>query len=144
MNMNLDFQAFQSGALAFLLYFGMAAVVMIVFKFLYQLVTPYNEMRLIKDGCVPAAVTLSGAMLGFAIPVYKAISQAATPIEFLAWAVLAGVLQIVAFMIVRALLVKDLAARIERGEMSVAIYLAAVSVTVGLLNSASMTYWPAA
>lgn len=141
--MNIDWNAFGYGAGQFLLYFGMAAVVMIVFKFLYQMVTPYNEMKLIREGCVPAAVTLSGAMLGFAIPVYKSISQAATPIEFLTWAVLAGVLQIVAFIIVRAILVKDLAARIERGELSVAIYLAAVSVTVGLLNSASMTYVPA-
>jgi len=142
--MNLDFQAFQDGALAFLLYFGMAAVVMIAFKLLYQLVTPYDEMKLIKDGCVPAAITLSAAMIGFAIPLYKSISQAASPVEFLAWAALAGVLQILAFLVVRALLVKDLAARIERGELSVAIYLAAVSITVGLLNSASMTYWPEA
>lgn len=144
MDMNLDFEAFQDGALAFLLYFGMAAIVMIVFKYLYQMVTPYNEMRLIKDGCVPAAITLSAAMLGFAIPLYKAISQAASPFEFLAWALLAGVLQIVAFLVVRALFVKDLGARIERGEVSVAIYLGAVSITVGLLNSASMTYWPEA
>jgi putative membrane protein len=144
MDMNLDWQAFQNGALAFLLYFGMAAIVMVVFKFLYQAITPYNEMKLIRDGCVPAAITFSAAMIGFAIPLYKAISQAASPLEFLAWAALAAVLQILAFMIVRALLVKDLAARIERGELSVAIYLGAVSITVGLLNSASMTYWPEA
>lgn len=142
MEMNLDFQAFQDGAIAFLVYFGMAAIVMVAFKFAYQAVTPYNEMRLIRDGCVPAAVTLSAAMIGFAIPLYKSISQAATPLEFLAWAALAGLLQIVAFLIVRALLVKDLAARIERGELSVAIYLGAISITVGLINSASMTYWP--
>jgi putative membrane protein len=137
--MNLDFDAFQQGALQFLLYFGMAAAVLIVFKFLYQLVTPYNEMKLIKDGCVPAGITLSAAMIGFAIPVAKSISQATTPLEFLTWAALAGVLQIVAFLIVRMLLVKDLAARIERGELSVAIYLGSVSIAVGLLNAASMT-----
>ena len=137
--MNLDFAAFQQGALQFLLYFGMAAAVLIVFKFLYQLVTPYNEMKLIKDGCVPAGITLSAAMIGFAIPVAKSISQATTPLEFLSWAVLAAVLQIVAFVVVRGLLVKDLAARIERGELSVAIYLGSVSIAVGLLNAASMT-----
>ncbi len=32
--MNLDLQAFQDGALNFLLYFGMAAIVLVVFKFL--------------------------------------------------------------------------------------------------------------
>lgn len=137
--MNLDFAAFQTGAVNFLLYFGMAAIVLVVFKFLYQLVTPYNEMKLIRSGCTPAAITFSAAMIGFAIPVAKSISQATTPLEFLSWAVLAGVLQILAFVIVRALLVKDLAARIERGELSVAIYLGSVSIAVGLLNAASMT-----
>jgi putative membrane protein len=137
--MNLDLQAFQDGALNFLLYFGMAAIVLVVFKFVYQMVTPYNEMKLIRDGCSPAAITLSAAMIGFAIPVAKSISQATTPLDFLAWAVLAGVLQIVAFLIVRMILVKDLAARIERGELSVAIYLGSVSIAVGLLNAASMT-----
>jgi putative membrane protein len=137
--MNLDFQAFQDGALNFLLYFGMAAIVLVAFKFLYQLATPYNEMKLIRGGCTPAAVTFSAAMIGFAIPVAKSISQATTPLEFLVWAALAGVLQILAFVIVRSLLVKDLAARIERGELSVAIYLGSVSIAVGLLNAASMT-----
>jgi putative membrane protein len=137
--MILDFAAFQQGALLFLLYFGMGAAALIAFKFLYQLVTPYNEMKLIKDGCVPAGITLSAAMIGFAIPVSKSISQATTPLEFLSWVILAGVLQIIAFVIVRGLLVKDLAARIERGELSVAIYLGSVSIAVGLLNAASMT-----
>ena len=137
--MNLDFDAFQDGALQFLLYFGMAAAVLIAFKFVYQLVTPYNEMKLIRDGCTPAAITFSAAMIGFAIPVAKSLSQATTPVEFLIWALLAAVLQILAFVIVRAVLVKDLAARIERGELSVAIYLGSVSIAVGLLNAASMT-----
>lgn len=137
--MNIDLNAFAYGAGQFLLYFGMAAVVLIVFKFIYQMVTPYNEMKLIKEGCAPAAITLSAAMIGFAIPVAKSLSQATTPIEFLTWAALAGVLQIVAFVIVRAFLVKDLAARIERGELSVAIYLGSISIAVGLLNAASMT-----
>ncbi len=137
--MELDINAFFDGAKWFLAYFGMAAAVLIAFKFIYQMVTPYNEMKLIRDGCVPAAITLSAAMIGFAVPVAKSISQATNPLEFLSWAILAGVLQILAFVIVRGLLVKDLAARIERGELSVAIYLGAVSVAVGLLNAASMT-----
>lgn len=134
-----DTQAFVDGAVQFLIAFGLAAIVVIVFKFLYQLATPYNELKLIRDGCTPAAVTLSGAMIGFALPVAMALSQAVSPVEFLAWAALAGILQIVAFLLVRMLVIKDLAARIERGELSIGIYLAAISITVGLLNAASMT-----
>ena len=78
-------------------------------------------------------------MIGFAIPVAMSLSQAHSLAEFVAWAALAGIIQVVVFIIVRTLLVKDLAARIERGELSVAIYLASISIAVGLLNAASMT-----
>ncbi|WP_166040991.1 DUF350 domain-containing protein [Sphingosinicella sp. YJ22] len=137
--MNFDIQAFQQGALAFLLAFGSAGLVLIAFKYLYQLATPYNELKLIRDGNQCAAVTLGGALIGFAIPVSMSLSQAHSLAEFVAWAVLAGIIQIITFIIVRTLVVKDLAARIERGEFSVAIYLASISIAVGLLNAASMT-----
>lgn len=137
--MEFDLQAFQGGAIRFLMAFGMAGIVLILFKYLYQLATPYNEGKLIREGSLCAAITLGGATIGFALPVAMALSQAVSPLEFIAWAVLAGIIQIVTFLIVRTLVVKDLAARIERGETSVAIYLAAISIAVGLLNAASMT-----
>ena len=137
--MNFDIQAFQDGALAFLLAFGSAGLVLIVFKYLYQFATPYNELKLIRDGNQCAALTLGGATIGFAIPVAMSMSQAHSLAEFFAWAALAGIIQIVTFIIVRTLVVKDLAARIERGEFSTAIYLASLSIAVGLLNAASMT-----
>lgn len=137
--MNFDIQAFQQGALAFLLAFGSAGLVLIAFKYLYQLATPYNEMKLIREGSQCAAVTLGGALIGFAIPVSMSLSQAHSLAEFVAWSVLAGIIQIVVFIVIRTLVVKDLAARIERGELSVALYLAATSIAVGLLNAASMT-----
>ena len=137
--MNFDIQAFQDGALAFLLAFGSAGLALIVFKYAYQLATPHNELKLIREGNQCAAVTLGGAMIGFAIPVAMSMSQAHNLAEFFAWAVLAGIIQIVTFIIVRTLVVKDLAARIERGEFSTAIYLASLSIAVGLLNAASMT-----
>jgi len=137
--MNFDLQAFQHGAILFFAYFGMAALALVIFKFIYQMVTPYNELQLIRGGNQCAAVTLGGATIGFAIPVAKAVSQATTALEFVTWAVLAAVIQILAFIVMRSLVVKDLAARIEKGEFSVAIYLASISIAVGMLNAASMT-----
>lgn len=134
-----DWQAFQQGALWFLIAFGAAALFTVAFKILYQMVTPYQERRLIREGNVAAAITLSGALIGFAIALSKALSQATSPTEFAVWAVLAGLIQILVFVVVRAAVLRDLAARIERGEVSTAIYLAAISISAGLLNAASMT-----
>ncbi|HEX8216513.1 MAG TPA: DUF350 domain-containing protein [Allosphingosinicella sp.] len=134
-----DFQAFQQGALAFLAAFGVALLFMLAFQFLYQLVTPHDERRLIREGNAAAAVALGGALIGYALPVASALSVAHSIAEFSAWAALAAVIQILTFLIIRRLVVSDVGARIERGELPIAIYLAAISIGVGLLNAASMT-----
>ena len=59
--------------------------------------------------------------------------------EFAAWATLAGVIQIGVFVVISRLAFRNLATRIEAGEIAAAIYLAAISICVGLLNAACMT-----
>ncbi|HEX8400557.1 MAG TPA: DUF350 domain-containing protein [Allosphingosinicella sp.] len=135
-----DLQAFLDGALHFLIAIGLAAAFLVLFQYLYQMITPQDERRLIREGNVAAALPFAGAIIGFALPVASALSQTDSLAEFAAWAALAGVVQIVAFLIVKALVVKDVHARIERGEVATGVYLAAVAVAVGLINAASMTY----
>lgn len=138
--MNLDFQAFLNGAGHFILAFGLAALFLAVFKRLYQMSTPYDEARLIREGNTAAAVALGGAIIGFALPLASALTQTADPVEFAAWGVLAGVIQIVASLLVRRVIVRDMVERIEANNLASALYLGATSVGVGLLNAASMTY----
>jgi meiotically up-regulated gene 157 (Mug157) protein len=52
---------------------------------------------------------------------------------------LAGVIQIIAFLVVSRILYKALAARIEAGELAAGVYLASISIGVGMLNAACMT-----
>lgn len=134
-----DFSGFQAGALAFLLAFVVAGLFTLAFKVIYQLITPYRERELIRQGNVAAAIALAGALIGYVLPLASALSQTVSLLEFAAWATLAGVIQIVAFTAVRMIALPDVKARIEAGEVSVGIYLAAVSLAVGLLNAACMT-----
>jgi putative membrane protein len=134
-----DVVGFKSGAVAFLLAFVVAGVFTLVFKVVYQFITPYREKELIRQGNVAAAVTLAGALIGYVLPLASALSHTVSLLEFAAWATLAGVIQIVTFTVVRMVALPDVKARIENGEVSVAIYLAGVSIAVGLLNAACMT-----
>lgn len=134
-----DFQGFTQSALAFLVAFVAAGLFTVAFKIVYQLVTPYKEGELIRQGNVAAAVVLGGALIGYVLPLASALSNTVSLAEFAAWATLAGVIQIVAFTVVRLLVVKDMAHRIERGELAPAVYLFSISVAVGVLNAACMT-----
>jgi putative membrane protein len=134
-----DWFAFQTGATAFLIAFVAAVAFFVAFKFLYQLVTPYHERDLIRQGNSAAAVALGGALIGYVLPLASALSHTVSLPEFAAWALLAGVIQIASFIVVSRFVYKALAARIEAGEMAAGIYLASISIGVGLLNAACMT-----
>ena len=130
---------FQAGALSFLLAFAAAGLFTVTFKILYQWVTPYHERTLIRAGNTAAAISLGGALIGYVLPLASALSHTVSLMEFAAWALLAGIIQIVVFVIVSRLAFKNLAERIDKGEIAAAIYLASISICVGLLNAACMT-----
>jgi putative membrane protein len=135
----MDLHGFGASALAFVVAFVAAGLFTVIFKIVYQWVTPYNEGKLIREGNVAAALALGGALVGYVLPLASALSNTVTLLEFCAWAALAGVIQIAAFTLVRVVVMKDVAARIEKGEIAAGVYLLSISLAVGLLNAACMT-----
>lgn len=134
-----DFYGFAASALAFVVAFVAAGLFTVAFKVIYQWATPYHEASLIREGNTAAAIALGGALVGYVIPLASALSNTVSLIEFCAWAALAGVIQISAFTLVRMVVMKDVAARIERGEIAAGVYLMSISLAVGVLNAACMT-----
>ena len=135
----MDLHGFAASALAFVVAFVAAGLFTVIFKVVYQWVTPYNEGKLIREGNVAAALALGGALVGYVLPLASALSNTVTLLEFCAWAALAGVLQIAAFTLVRVVVMKDVTARIEKGEIAAGVYLMSISLAVGVLNAACMT-----
>lgn len=135
----LDLYGFAASALAFVVAFVAAGLFTLAFKVIYQWATPYHEATLIREGNTAAAIALGGALVGYVIPLASALSNTVSLIEFCAWAALAGVIQISAFTLIRMVVMKDVAARIERGEIAAGVYLMSISLAVGVLNAACMT-----
>jgi len=133
--------ALLTGILHFAAYFGLSLVFVIAFKFLYALVTPHDEWKLIReDKNTAAAIGFGGAILGFAIALGGAASNSVSLVDFATWALIALVAQLLAFAIARFGFMPRIVARIEEGEVSAGIMLAAIALAVGVLNAACMTY----
>ncbi|GAB3478198.1 DUF350 domain-containing protein [Azotobacter salinestris] len=122
----------------FLAYMLGAAVLFVLFQLVYTRLTPHREFSLIREGNVAAAIALAGAVIGFALPASNVIAYSVGLLDFVVWALIAAVVQLLAFFAVH-LALRDLAARIQKGEIAAGIYVAAVAVGVGLLNAACMT-----
>ena len=136
----MDFVKFSlSGFDQFLIYAGLAVAFIYAYMIVYLWVTPYKELKLIKDGNIAAALSLSGSVLGFTFPLAKAISQAMHPWDMMLWALIAGIVQIFVYVAVRYSLL-NVVRRIPDGQVATGIVLAAISISAGLLNAACMTY----
>jgi putative membrane protein len=125
----------------FLLYFSVSIVFVLAFKFVYIKLTPYDEWHLIKEEQnTAAAVALSGAFIGYCLAIAGAAKNSVSIIDFMVWGVVALLAQLIAFGIVRFILLPKVTEQIENNELPAGIVLAAVSVSVGVLNAACMTY----
>ncbi|MCW8127134.1 DUF350 domain-containing protein [Microbulbifer halophilus] len=130
-----------TGIVHFAAYFGLSLVLLIAFKFLYALVTPHDEWKLIREEKnTAAAIGFGGAVLGFAIALGGAASNSVSLLDFATWALIALVAQLLAFAIIRFGFMPRIVARIEEGEISAGVMLAATTISVGVLNAACMSY----
>lgn len=130
-----------AGLGAFLLYFSLSLAFLLLFKFVYVRFTPHDEWKLVKeDKNVAAAIGLSGSILGYAIAISGAASNSVNLVDFALWGIVALIAQLIAFAILRFGFMPKIVERIEAGEIPAGILMAAVSVSVGLLNAACMTY----
>ena len=136
----MDFVKFSlSGFDEFLVYAGLAIAFIYLYMMVYLWVTPYNELKLIKDGNIAAALGLSGSVLGFTFPLAASISHAVHPWDMMLWALIAAIVQLLVYVAVRYSLL-NVSRRIPEGQIATGIVLAAISMAAGLLNAACMTY----
>jgi len=128
-----------SGFDDFLIHFGLAILFVAAFLSVYMLVTPYNELQLIRAGNASAAWSLGFAMLGFSLPLASAIIHSVNPWDMTLWAAIALAVQILVFVVVR-LLLPEVTRHIQEGQVSSGAFLGLLSLAAGVLNAASMTY----
>jgi putative membrane protein len=123
----------------FLVYFIVAIGLVALFLAIYIRITPYHEIQLIREGNTAAALSLSGALLGFIIPLASAMANSVALWDMLLWGAIALVVQLLAYFAVR-LIIPTISRDIPAGRVAPGLFLGALSLGVGILNAASMTY----
>jgi putative membrane protein len=102
-------------------------------------ITPYREIALIRQGNSAAAASLSGALIGFVLPLAAAVEHSVNPYDLAIWATIALVVQLLVYLIAR-LLLPDISRDIPDGKVASGVFLGALSIGAGILNAASMSY----
>jgi putative membrane protein len=136
--MNAVIQSFLAGFPVLVLHVSVTFAMLAVAIFFYIKITPYDEIKLIRDGNTAVAVSLSGAIVGLAVPLAFSLASSISVWEVLIWGPVTLLLQLIAFRVADIVL-KDLPKRIMDGEMGPAILLVSIKLGAAAINAAAVT-----
>ena len=119
-------------------YLGSALAMLALFCVLYTRITRFDEWALIHEGNLAAALSLGGALLGFSSTLAASIAVHASWRAFVAWALVAMLLQVLAYGLLARLL-RGMNGAIAQGNVAMGLLMGATALGVGLINAACLT-----
>lgn len=131
-----------SAFVSFIVY-ALASLSMLgLFTKIYLWCTPYDEFKQIRNGDTAPAITLSGAMLGFVLPILSVSYHGVNLLDFVIWATVAGIVQIVFFKLTYWFMPMEYGmgeiSNLNTKNNAIAILYAGVAICVGLINAFSL------
>lgn len=123
---------------AFINYFFTSLLLFGAAAFAYVQLTPHAEFALIRAGNIAAAIALTGALVGLALPIASTIVHSDGFTDMVIWSCVAVVSQGLVFALCTRLMggVSD---GIREGNAAQGLALAGVAVCVGILNAACVS-----
>src|SRR5580693_3785265 len=115
-----------------------AGLMLFVFFLIYSWATPFDEMALIRQGNVAAALTLGGAMTGFSMTVASGLIHTDNLRSFVAWSAAAAVIQLLTYVLVSRLLHMS-KQHIEGNNVAFGVLLASISISVGAVSAGALS-----
>jgi putative membrane protein len=131
-------ETLQSGLPVLIVQFATTLGLLVLGVLCYTLITPFSEMRLVREGNVAAGLVLAGSMVALAIPLAATLATSQVTLDILIWGIVALVLQLATFLVL-SLLIPGLRGMIEAGNVAAACVLTGIQLAVALLNAGAMS-----
>ena len=136
--MELVFDTLVSGVPYFISHFGLTLIMLGAGVYIYEKITPYRELELVREGNVAASISLAAAILGLAIPLAACLEGSVSLWDIFIWGWVILIIQILAFFLA-SLVINNLKERIQKDEIGPAILLFAGKISIALINAAAIS-----
>lgn len=109
-----------------------------VFILAYLWFTPFDEIKLIRKGCIAPGLSFGGTLVGFSVTVASGILHMPSYTSFLVWVLIAMVLQFLAFLIMK-IAMPEMKTSIESNNIAMGMLIGGISLSIGLINGACLS-----
>jgi len=133
-----EVQAFASGFPTLIVHVLTTFALLVGGALVYVLLTPWKEIRLIREGNTAAATAFAGVLVGLAAPLAASLSVSTSVHDIVVWGVATIVIQLLVFRVVDQLLT-GLPQRIQNGEMAAAVVLVGAKLATALILASALT-----
>jgi len=123
-------------------YLGVAILLLVIFILLFMLSTPkINEMRLIAEKNVSAALLLGGKVIGLAIVLGAAAEYSVSLIDMAIWGAIGIVSQIIVFVLAEVVTIRfSISNAIKEDNRAVGVMLFSLSLAIGWIVAKCLSY----
>ncbi|MEZ5759384.1 MAG: DUF350 domain-containing protein [Emcibacteraceae bacterium] len=132
------FDTLLSGFPYFISHFGLTLIMLGAGVFIYEKITPYHELELVRQGNVAASISMAAGILGLAIPLASCLEGSISLWDIFIWGWVILLIQILAFYFAN-LVIDNLKERIQNNEIGPAILLFAGKISIALINAAAIS-----
>ena len=130
-------QAFANGFPVTLLHVAVDLGMLFLAATVYILLTPHHEISMIRKGNVAAALDVSGALVGLAIPLAYSLKGSTSLADLALWGAATVAVQLLVFRLVD-LVLHGLPKRIQDGEVAAAAVLVGAKLATGMILAAAV------
>lgn len=125
---------------SFLAYFLSSIAMLAAALYVYKLVTPYDEIKLIREGNTAAAVSYAGTAIGLVIAMSSVIIHSTGWLDKIVWCAISVGVQLAMWELLNFVF-GNLQKKISTEEcMANAVMLGGGSVAIGVLQAACLVY----
>lgn len=125
-------------AYAYVIHLLSGFVLVAVFFGLYTKITPFDEVALIRQGNLAAALSLAGAIIGFCLTLASSILHSDTFVMFLIWGTGAMIVQAATYAAITRV-IPQMNEAINANNVAMGALMATASLAIGIVNAACLS-----
>lgn len=129
------FEAFTTGFPVLISHFVIATLILLSGVSIYVKTSAWNDLALIRSGNLAASISLGGAFLSLSMPLSASLNASLSIPSVIIWGVTAIIIQLICDRLA-SLVIGDLSSRIEKNDMSAALFVLGIKISVAMINAA--------
>ncbi len=119
-------------------YLAISIILLVIFTKIYLVLTPYDELALIRQGNGSACISLAGTLIGFSLTLAASAIYNNSIGVFVGWACLSMIIQVLGYIAINKV-IGNVTESITKNNMAVGGLIGLTGLLLGIINAGCLS-----